>query len=219
MGRRPRNGWRLAGALVLGVALVTTLGVLGFRSLGRWLIISDALAPAHAVVVMRGGYPFRAIEAGVIYGEGWAPEVWLTRTRADEAAEALRRLGMRAGTEDVANRVLLVRLGVPADAIRLLNGTAAHTADEVKLVAAELGRVGGDAVIIVTSKPHTRRVRATWRVVVDERPAAIVRYASDDPFHADRWWRYTPDALSVTRETFGLLRMWTGFPPPAGERE
>ena len=219
MGRGRRGGWRLAGALVIGVALVATLGVLGFRGLGRWLIVSDALAPARAIVIMRGHYPFRAIEAGAIYGQGWAPEIWLTRTRADAAAEALRRLGMTAGTEDVANRVLLERLAVPAGAIRLLDGTAAHTADEVKLVANELRSVGGSAVIIVTSKSHTRRVRATWRAAVGERPAAIVRYASDDPFHADRWWRYTPDALSVTRETFGLLRVWTGFPPPAGNRE
>ena len=219
MSRGRRGGWRLAGALVLGVALVATLGVLAFRGLGRWLIVADALAPARAVVILRGHYPFRAIEAGAIYRQGWAPEVWLTRTHADAAAEALRRLGMTAGTEDVMNRELLGRLAVPADAIRLLGGAVANTADEVKLVAAELRSAGGGAVIIVTSKPHTRRVRAAWRALVGERPAAIVRYASDDPFHADRWWRYTPDALSVTRETFGLLRVWTGFPPPAGEGE
>ena len=219
MGRRPRGGWRLAGAVLLAVALVATLGVLGIRGLGRWLIVSDALAPARAIVVLRGHYPFRAIEAGAIYGQGWAPEIWLTRTRPGEAAAALRRLGITPGTEDEMNRALLGRLAVPADAIRLLGGTAADTADEVKLVAAELRSVGGSAVIIVTSKPHTRRVRATWRAIVGQRPAAIVRYASDDPFHADRWWRYTPDALSVTRETFGLLRVWTGFPAGAGESE
>ena len=214
------RGWRLAGALVLAVALVATLAGLGFRGLGRWLIVSDTLAPARAIAVMRGGYPFRAIEAAVIYGQGWAPEIWLTRTCADAAGEALRRLGIRAGTEDDMNRKLLVeRLGVPADAVRLLLGTVTSTTDEVKPVADELRNVGGGAVIIVTSKSHTRRVRATWRAVVGERPAAIVRYASDDPFHADRWWRYTPEALSVTRETFGLLRLWTGFPPGNGERD
>jgi hypothetical protein len=67
-------------------------------------------------------------------------------------------------------------------------------------------------VIIVTSKAHTRRVRAMRHAVIGERPAAIVRYASDDPFHADRWWRYTRDALDVTREVFGLLTVWAGFP-------
>ena len=218
MGRGPRTGWRLAGALVLGVGLVMALGVLGIRGLGRWLIVSEALAPARAIVVLKGDYPFRAIEAAAIYAQGWAPEIWLTRTRAGPAAEALRRLGLRPGTEDEANRALLQGwLAVPGASIRLVDGAAANTTDELKHVAAELRNVGGDAVIIVTSKPHTRRVRATWLAVVGKRPAVVVRYPSDDPFHADRWWRYTPDALSVTRETFGLLHVWTGFPARESE--
>jgi hypothetical protein len=42
--------------------------------------------------------------------------------------------------------------------------------------------------------------------------AAIVRYTKDDPFNAARWWANTSDALSVTREAFGLLNAWAGFP-------
>ena len=48
--------------------------------------------------------------------------------------------------------------------------------------------------------------------LVGRRPEAIVRYASDDPFEPARWWRNTADALSVSREWFGLLNAWAGFP-------
>jgi uncharacterized SAM-binding protein YcdF (DUF218 family) len=211
IGRRPRVGWRLAGALVLAAALVAVLGVLGVRGLGQWLIVSDALAPARAVVLLGGQVPFRAMEAAVIYGEGWAPEIWLTRTRADAADLALLRLGITPRTDENLNQAVLERLKVPAPAVRLLAGDVRNTVDELRLVAAELRSDGGSAVIIVTSKSHTRRVRATWRAVIGGRPAAIVRYASDDPFHADRWWRHTRDALDVSREIFGLLNVWTGF--------
>ena len=211
IGGRPRVGWRLAGGLVLAVALAA-LGILGVRGLGQWLIVSDALVPARAIVVLGGNSPFRAMEAAAIYREGWAPEVWLTRTRANAASLALLRLGMTPATEDGLNRMVLGRLEVPVHAIRLLAGDVGNTADELRLVAAELRSGRGSAVIIVTSKPHTRRVRAIWRTVAGDRPAAIVRYASADPFHADRWWRYTADTLDVSREIFGLLNVWAGFP-------
>jgi len=34
----------------------------------------------------------------------------------------------------------------------------------------------------VTSKPHTRRVRAIWNRLVDSDTRAIVRFANDDPY-------------------------------------
>jgi hypothetical protein len=67
-------------------------------------------------------------------------------------------------------------------------------------------------VILVTSKAHSRRLKATWRALVGDSPLAIVRYAREDPFDPGSWWRYTDDALSVIREVFGILNVWAGFP-------
>ena len=66
-------------------------------------------------------------------------------------------------------------------------------------------------VIIVTSKVHTRRVRATWHALVEQRLRAIVRPASDR-YNGAHWWRDTYDALVVSREVFGLMNVWAGFP-------
>lgn len=206
-----RVGLCLAGGLGL-IVLLATLCVLGLRGLGHWLIVSDALVPARAIVVLGGHAPFRAMEAAAIYREGWASEVWLMRRKPGAVDAALLRLDITPRTEEELNRAVLGRLEVPAPAIRVLAGDVRNTHDELKLVAAALQSSGGNAIIIVTSKPHTRRVRAIWQRVGEERPAAIVRHPSTDSFHADRWWRYTADALAVSREIFGLLNVWMGWP-------
>ncbi len=68
-------------------------------------------------------------------------------------------------------------------------------------------------VILVTSKPHTRRVRTIWRKARRLRsrpPLSVLR--SDDPYDGAHWWRHTHDALDIVRETLGLLNAWAGFP-------
>ena len=84
-------------------------------------------------------------------------------------------------TEEVYSRAVLERLGVPPAAIRVLSQPAENTAEEVRVIARELQRVGGGEVILVTSKPHSRRVRATWRALIGDSPHAIVRYATCRP--------------------------------------
>ena len=213
---RARRGRRGLAALVLGLVLAG-IATWAVRGVGYWLIVEDPLAPAEAVVVLGGDFPYRAIEAAAIYREQWAPEVWLTRGAAPAKEAVLARLGLDPEGEDSGNRRVLVRLGVPAVAIRLLDGGVQNTAEELDRVARELRRTGGARAIVVTSKAHSRRVRAAWRAVVGASPQAVVRHARDDPFEAGRWWRTTGDALAVARELLGLLNLWAGFPvKPAG---
>jgi uncharacterized SAM-binding protein YcdF (DUF218 family) len=201
-------------ALVLA-ALLGTGTVLfwwGALGIGPWLMVADALEPAKAVVVLSGRVPFRAMEAASIYREGLAPEVWLTKEVRTPEELALDRLGVRVVRGDVYNREVLERLGVKPEVIRLLGGGIWNTVDEVRLIAGELERTGGDRVIIVTSKSHSRRVRATWSAIVGTSPRAIIRYAREEPYDARGWWRNTRDALDVSREVFGLMNVWAGFP-------
>lgn len=213
--RRPssrRKRWRrllgLLSVLALGAAAVGW----GVTRLGYWLVVADPLEPAQVIVVLSGHLPFRAMEAASLYKAGWAPEVWVTRGVAPEEAAALERLGIEMGGEELYNRQVLERLGVPSGAIRLLSDGVQNTVEEVRLVARELRQMGGGRAILVTSKPHSRRVRATWRALVGDLPRAVVRYASEDPHQPGRWWRKTRDALAVSREVFGLLNVWAGFP-------
>jgi uncharacterized SAM-binding protein YcdF (DUF218 family) len=197
------------GALLGIVAILLLWGASG---IGQWLVVADPLEPATAIAVLGGRVPFRAMEAASIYREGVAPEVWLTKEVVRAEEQALGRLGVAVVRDEVYNRAVLERLGVKPEAIRLLGDGVWNTVDEVRLIAGELARDGGDRVIIVTSKAHSRRVRATWAAVVGVSPKAIVRYARDEPYGARSWWRNTRDALDVSREVFGLVNVWAGFP-------
>lgn len=200
------------------VILLVVLGVIvvllpwGASGLGHWLVVADPLEPARAIVVLSGRVPFRATEAASIYRGGWAREVWLTKEVRTAEELALDRLRVPFLRGEALNREVLERLGVPPGAIRLMSEGVQNTVDELRLVAAELGRDGGGQVIIVTSKAHSRRVRATWSAVVGSAPRAIVRYAGEEPYQPGSWWRNTRDALDVSREVFGLMNVWAGFP-------
>ena len=196
--------------MVLAVGAV--VAALGVGYLGQWLLVADPLERARAIVVLSGRVPFRAMEAASIYRDGWAPEVWITRETQSAEEEALDKLGLSVVRGDTYNREVLERMDVPTGAIRVLEDPVDNTAQEVEVIARELRRTGGDRVILVTSKPHTRRVRATWRALVGDAPRAMVRYTRGEPYHARGWWRHTGDALAVSREVFGLMNVWAGFP-------
>jgi uncharacterized SAM-binding protein YcdF (DUF218 family) len=199
----------VVGALLVVVAVLLPWGA---SAIGQWLMVTDPLEPATAVVVLSGRVPFRAMEAASIYRDGLALEVWLTKEVVHPEEQALARLGVAVVREEAYNREVLERMRVKPEAIRLLGDGVWNTVDEVRLIAGELGRAGGDRVIIVTSKTHSRRVRATWAAIVGASPKAIIRYAREEPYDARGWWRNTRDALDVSREVFGLMNVWAGFP-------
>ena len=205
-----KRAWRqaLVGAGVL--VLVVAAGTWAFRRVGTWLIVEDRLEPAQAIVVLSGKMPQRALEAAELYRQGYAAEVWVMRPSGP--GEQLEQMGIPSvGEEFYSQKVLLAR-GVPTDAIRVPEQTVQNTEDEVRVIAAEMGRVGGGKVIVVTSRAHTRRVKAIWRRVVGESPRAMVRGTPGDGFDAEHWWRSTYDALDVVREVLGLANVWAGFP-------
>ena len=210
--RTPRVA-RAAIVAALLLAALAGLSLWGVSRVGQWLVVEDPLERATAIVVLGGHVPFRAMEAATLYGGRWAPEVWLTRPANGPEDAALSRLGLDIELGDTsANRAVLERLGVPKSAVHVLSPGVRNTAQELRLVAREMARTGADRVILVTSKPHSRRVRATWRALVGSAPHAVVRYAESDTFDGRRWWERTGDALAVSREVFGLMNVWAGFP-------
>jgi uncharacterized SAM-binding protein YcdF (DUF218 family) len=198
--------------IVLSVLLIlaAVAATLAFRGLGRWLIREDALAPAGVIVVLSGGMPYRAEQAAAIYRMGYAREVWLTRP--DSPAPELAEMGVTFYGEETYNREILTHSGVPAASVRILPDAIVDTEQEIREVAREMRREGWTKAIIVTSPQHTRRVRALWRLLAGSGQQLIVRAAWQDPFDADHWWRNTQDALSVVRETLGLINAWAGLP-------
>jgi four helix bundle protein len=208
---------RLRSTLIVLTSLGAFAGTMAFAAwrVGGWLVVSDPLKPARAIVVLSGSMPFRAMEAAKIYGQGWAPEVWVTRNAHPSGTAALARLGIKVLEEDFYSVEVLEKMGVPSRSIRVLAEPARNTEEEERVIAKELRSVGGERIIIVTSKPHTRRTRAIWRAIVGDTPEVIVRGSTDEPYDATHWWRSTDDAAAVEHEVMGLFNFWSGLPSRA----
>jgi uncharacterized SAM-binding protein YcdF (DUF218 family) len=199
--------WRILFA-VAGGGLI--LAVVIFFGIGRWLVVEDQLVKARAIMVLSGSMPLRAIEAAKLYRDGYAPEIWLTHST--EPGETLGEMDIPFSGEDHYSKLVLIHEGVPPEAIQVLEPPIVNTADEIKAAAAALTRGKGEAVILVTTKVHTRRVRLLWQRLATGQGRAIVRAASADPFDPRHWWRTTGGALDVLREVLGLLNAWAGLP-------
>lgn len=186
------------------------LAVLAFFGVGRWLVVEDPVGKASAIAVLSGRMPMRALEAAKLYRQGYATEVWLTHTA--EPGESLKAMGIPFEGEEVYSARVLVHEGVPASAIHVLQPPIVNTADEMRVISKALEGQKDRSVILVTSKPHTRRVHVLWRKLAPGECRAIVRAASEDPFAPRHWWRTSGDALDVVRELLGLMNAWAGLP-------
>jgi uncharacterized SAM-binding protein YcdF (DUF218 family) len=201
--RRPQLWVFLAGAILFIVLLI-------FLNVGRWLVVEDPLRKATAIAVLSGRMPERALEAARIYNRGYAPRVWLTH--ATEPGATLEKLAVQYVGEERYDKELLMHEGVPESAIEVLEPPIVNTADEMTTIGSALAKEKGGTVIVVTSKVHTRRVRALWNRLAARDGTAIVRGDSDDTYDAAHWWRNTTDALNVVREVLGLMNAWAGLP-------
>jgi uncharacterized SAM-binding protein YcdF (DUF218 family) len=188
--------WLIPGGIfmVLAGAAATV-----FLTIGGWLVVEDPLVHADVIVILSGRLPERAVEAARIFKAGYAEQVWISPPVSP--VDDLKAMKISYLGEDFYNEKVLIAKGVPPDAIRILEYPDANTEAEVRQTAEELRKMDFHSVIIVTSKPHTRRVRTIWRKLVGSEPRMIVHYAHDDAFDGAHWWRHTQDGLDVVRET------------------
>lgn len=198
-------------ALFSALALLALfLGLAVMVGMGRWLVREDALRKTNAIAVLSGGFPGRALEAADLYRQGYAKEIWLTNPSSD--SQELKNMGIHFPGEADFNFQVLRRQGVPARAIRVLDGPVVNTADELDVISGVLQMQKQLAVIVVTDKPHTRRVRTLWDQFDAARGKAIVHGVSADEFDSDGWWKSTEDTHQVIHELLGMVNAWAGMP-------
>jgi uncharacterized SAM-binding protein YcdF (DUF218 family) len=192
------------------VAVILAIGVLLIKDIGRWLIISDPLEKADAIVVLGGNLPFRSIEAARLFQQGWAPSVWITAPESAAELEAIKNLGLADAPFDQLSMRVLEKFGVPASSIKVLSPRVHDTVEEIRLITGALTETRGKRVIIVTSPTHTRRVQAIWRIFARPGQQALIHYTDREHFDADRWWATERDRSRVFHEIGGLAYVWLG---------
>jgi uncharacterized SAM-binding protein YcdF (DUF218 family) len=203
LGRPPRTV-RLAAPVWLTVmALAVILLAIGrssvLRASGGFLVVDEALEPAEAIVALAGQSPERESEAAALYHAGWAPSIVIV---AGSETSGL--------TADDRQEILL-RLGVPEQAIVKVDERARNTREELELAASVVPASEG-TVILVTSKYHARRVQLTWDRATGGHRSGLVRIAPLDPFDPDGWWDDPRQRGLVVHEYLGLLQLLATWP-------
>jgi uncharacterized SAM-binding protein YcdF (DUF218 family) len=193
-------------------AILILFAGLAIARAGTFLQISDPLQNADAIVVIGGRVPFRAMKGAEFYQQGIAPQVWLTMGNRNAAEIEMERLGVVPTLEHVYSQAVLERLGVPREAITVIPGRNNNTATEMRTIASYARQRKVARLVLVTSNYHSRRVRTLWRKLVGASPEAIVQYTDAEPFDERRWFADAADGWTVSREWFGLLNAWLGFP-------
>ncbi len=186
--------------LLTGAALVIVvayfLRVPLFRWTGQFLVEEEPPVQADAIVVLSGSFPDRILEAVALYEDGFAGRIILSHGPQNAGFKRLRALGVPGLREYERNREVAERLGVPREAIAVLDRPAASTFGEAQRVLQYVRRHGYRSILLVTSKYHTRRAAWIYRHLAGGSVRIIIRPARDDGFRPDAWWR---DRMSFRR--------------------
>ena len=175
------------------VAFVIVISGALFRIMGDMIVVDDSPILSDAVVVLCSGleyYP-RLIQAAELYRQGLAKNVVINGNRKTDTLRELERKGFKKCCPWYADSVsILTMFGVPEDKIlRISNEDAYDTVSEAGVVGRELINRKWTAVIITTSKFHSRRAKFIWQKMYKKRLAIVMVSAKTDPYDPNSWWK------------------------------
>ena len=157
--------------------------------------VSDEVAPADAVAVFGGGVATRPFAAAEYYRDGLVSKVLISNVASQPLiAEILY-------SETESNRQVLLKKGVPADAIELFGMDVISTYQETMALRAWAVQNHARTIIVPTEYFSSRRVR--W-VLNEEFAGTGIRVlipALDDPQYPRReWWKDDKAILNFQNE-------------------
>ena len=115
------------------------------------------------IYVLGGTRMERPLEGADLYKAGWAPRILLSRQLRDGGEIELKARGIAYPTEADMQRTILGGLGVPLDAIDILEDDQVSTSAEGRALLNRAMQSQWTRIIVVTSKMHTRRARLALR--------------------------------------------------------
>ena len=204
-----RSGGSVRRALLIAAVVIAAGTAWSVYHLGAFLYVEQPLQHADAIFVFAGTRMERALEAADLYKQGYANLVVLTEELSDGAIEELARRGIMVPTGAEVARDVMIRLGMPTDAIVIAPGVHNSTGQEAQTLRS-LARVRGwRRVIVVTSKFHTRRAGlAARREAGGMGVEVIVRSSRYDSADVAHWWRTRSDIRWVLLETEKIIAYW-----------
>jgi uncharacterized SAM-binding protein YcdF (DUF218 family) len=205
---------RIARAIRLPRCFLILL-VLATLSAGAWIereallrgaadvwIVSDPITPADAVVVLGGGLDKRPFVAADLYARGLVKKVLLSKMKEPASVE----IGaLSSATEQ--NRMVLIRLGVPASDIETFGNANKNTWEEAVALKDWVDQSGASALIIPTEIFSGRRVRWTFRREFSGMGTRIEVLSVDppEPYTRADWWKVDDGFIAFQNEVLKYL--------------
>ncbi len=184
---------KAAVLVVIAITLILASHQLWLPLIGGFLVVSDPLQPADALLPLAGGQE-RVVYAAELFNQGYAD--WLIATDMP-----LNVPGVRESYGELVKREATWQ-GVPEERILAAPGTAETTYQEALAVRQLAEERGLRSLIVVTDPFHTRRARMAFREAFrDSGIAVTVRPVNESEYHPDSWWQ--------TRD--GLRETWTEY--------
>ena len=178
---------------------VTIVMVLAALCAGAWIeretllrgaadlwIVSDPITPADAVVVLGGGIDVRPFAAADLYAKGLVKRILLSEVVDGPSVS----IGLLTGHTE-ANRLILLRLGVPESAIETFGNANKNTWEEAVALKSWTDLNMASALIIPTETFSARRVRWMFRREFAGTGVRIEVPSFDPPrlYSSAEWWK------------------------------
>jgi uncharacterized SAM-binding protein YcdF (DUF218 family) len=188
----PRPRFRAAKRTFICLLLVAVFGaaiwfarVPLLQGAAELWIVSDPVTPADAVVVLGGELEVRPFAAADMYRKGLVNKVLVSQVAEDRAVQ----IGAVVGHTET-NRQVLLRLGVPADAIETFGTANKNTDDEALALRDWAERHGVSTLIIPTEIFPARRVRFIFNREFPGKRIKIEVPSFDTPrYTREDWWK------------------------------
>ena len=196
MGRR---AW-LVAVLVLVALTGYTLRESLLQAAGDFLVVSEAPAPADAVIVIGGNGVERITAAKRLLDNGYSR--WLVISGGPT---------INGPNSAAVNRDEALEAGIPAGRL-LIDDRAESTVDNAEGAARVMTARGLRTGIVLTSPYHARRTAVVFdRIFRQAGLHARVVTVDDGRFSVDRWWTRPVDRRLVLREYMKLLAFLGGI--------
>lgn len=202
-------------SILTGILFITALLiVLFFRFGGSWLVIETPPQQADAIVMLLGSSPERELEVANLYHKNLAQKILFVNFSTHNT-RLLDSLSINKPHGADINLIILQHIGVPYNSITVLEGEISSTRGEAVAVRKYLETHDHiKSIILVSSPPHMRRVRLTFRKELrklDHSVELVLRPSSYSDFQSRRWYRHRDSARSVLLEYLKLAGWVVGI--------
>lgn len=186
--------------LVAGSAAAWFARVPLLQGAAQWWIVSDPVEPADAVAVFGGGLQDRPFSAAKYYKEGLVKRIAVSNVGEYPTA----KLGVTM-SHTAENRAVLLKLGVPEDAIAVFGENLANTHMEAAALHQWAKQNDVHSIIVPTEIFSTRRV--AWMLRREFGGDAAIRIVALDPLDYNRtnWWRHEGGVIGFQNEFIKYL--------------